>query len=204
MSLCSVTECGKRVRAKGLCNAHYERQRRLGDARPDQPLRRFARPVDHEDGSRTCTWCGSRKSISEFGTSRGLPRAHCLQCACADRRARYDAEPDKHRSRVIQWIKANPDRSHAIKAARRARERGAEGAVSRADLRERDGDMCSYCATPLDFNPENYNEPDHVTVDHVIPLIRGGQNTLDNTALACRQCNLSKGAKTLDEWMGRQ
>ena len=32
-------------------------------------------------------------------------------------------------------------------------------------------------------------------VDHIMPLARGGPNTLDNLQLLCARCNLAKGAK---------
>jgi len=41
------------------------------------------------------------------------------------------------------------------------------------------------------------------TVDHVVPLIHGGTNYLDNLVPCCRPCNSSKGTKSLSEWSGR-
>ena len=37
-------------------------------------------------------------------------------------------------------------------------------------------------------------------VDHVVPLIRGGSNGLDNLCIACIRCNLSKGSRLVGEW----
>lgn len=39
-----------------------------------------------------------------------------------------------------------------------------------------------------------------LTIDHIVPISRGGANSLDNIAMACVHCNSSKGNKTLDEW----
>ena len=41
------------------------------------------------------------------------------------------------------------------------------------------------------------------TVDHVVPLIRGGTNHRDNLVPCCRPCNSSKHDKLLNEWSGR-
>nr|WP_239115333.1 HNH endonuclease [Streptomyces sp. SID8499] len=39
------------------------------------------------------------------------------------------------------------------------------------------------------------------TVDHVIPLSRGGQHAEGNLVPACKSCNSSKGDKLLIEWL---
>lgn len=56
----------------------------------------------------------------------------------------------------------------------------------------RDGYRCRYCGSMTAT----------FVVDHIHPISRGGGNVLENLALACEPCNLSKGAKTLDEWHG--
>lgn len=38
-------------------------------------------------------------------------------------------------------------------------------------------------------------------LDHVHPLSRGGEDVERNIVPACQKCNLSKGAKTLAEWV---
>jgi hypothetical protein len=57
----------------------------------------------------------------------------------------------------------------------------------------RDGLECSYCGL-ADPDPH---------IDHVLALSRGGTNHIDNLVVSCWRCNLSKGAKTLEEWGGR-
>lgn len=57
----------------------------------------------------------------------------------------------------------------------------------------RDGDFCFYCGVELDENTR--------TVDHVIPLSRGGLNKLDNCVLACKTCNEAKGDQALAVWI---
>ena len=55
---------------------------------------------------------------------------------------------------------------------------------------ERDGAFCAYCGAtdvPLEL-------------DHIHPRSRGGADSPDNLTPACKRCNTSKGAKTLDEW----
>lgn len=59
----------------------------------------------------------------------------------------------------------------------------------RQQVFDRDGLECSYCGST-----------DNPTVDHIVPLIRGGSNDMDNLTPACRSCNSSKGDKLLSEW----
>jgi 5-methylcytosine-specific restriction endonuclease McrA len=40
------------------------------------------------------------------------------------------------------------------------------------------------------------------TVDHVVPVGRGGDHHLSNMVLACDECNQEKGDMTLQEWKG--
>ena len=58
----------------------------------------------------------------------------------------------------------------------------------RETILERDGFLCRYCEGPAN------------TVDHVIPVERGGSHDPANLVAACSRCNESKGAKSLDEW----
>lgn len=56
---------------------------------------------------------------------------------------------------------------------------------------ERDGNVCRYCG--------DESGPFHL--DHIFPVSRGGTNEVTNLTVACATCNLSKGAKTLGEWL---
>ena len=41
---------------------------------------------------------------------------------------------------------------------------------------------------------------DHVSVEHLIPLARGGRHSVGNLAPLCRSCNSSKSHLTWSEW----
>lgn len=51
---------------------------------------------------------------------------------------------------------------------------------------------CSYCGAIL--NEDNF------VIDHVHPRARGGDNNIDNLLPSCYSCNLSKGAKSLEQF----
>lgn len=50
------------------------------------------------------------------------------------------------------------------------------------------GDRCLACG----------QQPTKLTADHVVPLARGGANTIDNIQGLCQSCNSAKGTRTVD------
>ena len=71
--------------------------------------------------------------------------------------------------------------------------RNALSTAAKAVAMARDGQRCAYCG---DINgPFQY--------DHIFPVSRGGSDEATNLVLACMPCNMSKGSKTLAEWVGR-
>ena len=63
--------------------------------------------------------------------------------------------------------------------------------LSRKNILRRDGHRCQFCGrtdVPL-------------TVDHVLPVSRGGEDSWDNLVCACVDCNNKKGDRTPDEAM---
>lgn len=58
----------------------------------------------------------------------------------------------------------------------------------RREVRERAGERCEYCLLA-----ESQAEPPHEP-DHLIALKHGGQTASENLALACFDCNRSKGS----------
>jgi tRNA(Ile)-lysidine synthase TilS/MesJ len=62
---------------------------------------------------------------------------------------------------------------------------------SRDNVYKRDNYECVYCGD------DNYKT---LTLDHVHPTSKGGQNTFENVVTACRKCNGQKADLTLEEW----
>ena len=66
----------------------------------------------------------------------------------------------------------------------------AAGRPSRALILKRDGHTCQYC---------EYSGP-NLTIDHVVPKSRGGQDTWQNLVTSCLECNNCKDNRTPEEW----
>lgn len=63
----------------------------------------------------------------------------------------------------------------------------------------RDGGRCRGCGMLMTLEGEG-NEDDYPSIDHIVPLARGGLHTWDNVQLLCRRCNWEKG----DSLMGKR
>ena len=53
---------------------------------------------------------------------------------------------------------------------------------------------CHICGKPIDYDLP-WLDPDSFVVDHVVPLDKGGPDTLDNKRAAHRSCNSTKRAR---------
>lgn len=58
-------------------------------------------------------------------------------------------------------------------------------------LFNRDSWQCQYCGVELNYSA--------ITVDHVVPVCKGGPTTWNNCVAACKSCNRKKGGKSLEE-----
>lgn len=61
--------------------------------------------------------------------------------------------------------------------------------LSRKNIIMRDNHICQYCGTTK--GP--------ITIDHIIPKVRGGGDSWENLTTACRTCNQKKGDRLPEE-----
>ena len=60
--------------------------------------------------------------------------------------------------------------------------------LNRRNIYARDGNRCQYCGRPFSTR--------ELTLDHVVPLVQGGENSWTNLVCACVKCNARKGGRT--------
>ena len=63
--------------------------------------------------------------------------------------------------------------------------------VRREEVFERDNYTCYLCSQEI----TDRKGPDGPSIDHVVPIVRGGTHTLDNIRTAHLRCNLAKGSR---------
>jgi len=116
--------------------------------------------------------------------------------ANADRARRWFSENrDYAKQANRERYRRDPMPAFLASRLRRARIRGAVGAFSGEDIKKiltAQGGKCVYCGVSV-------LEDRHI--DHIIPLSRGGSNWPTNLQVLCPHCNLSKNAKTHEEFM---
>ncbi len=140
---------------------------RLGDVQKNIQ-RSIARSVKAV-GLDHCTTCDGvfGKELMSKGTAR-----LCKSCACK-----------KH----CKYLKDNPDVQQRNNAIRSKRARSTKGTFSREQWQARldyFGNKCVYCGCG-----------GKMTLDHKIPISKGGTNWPSNFVPACSPCNSSKNAK---------
>jgi hypothetical protein len=129
----------------------------------------------------------------------------------AQRRRSYERHAEAHREKARLWRLNNLERARArskawfqnpenyrpINHRRRALKRAAAGKFTKKDIQALLIVQACLCAGPhcrTDIS-------DGYTIDHVMPLSRGGSNWPDNLQLLCASCNSSKRDKTMEEWL---
>lgn len=214
---CAAEGCDRAATRRQMCEMHYRRFKRNGT-----PHLQAVVGIDHGDGTRTCSRCVLRKAEAQFAVDKRLSsgrRALCVECENTRRRTRYPEIADrvadqqrewralheKHvRDRRRRYYEANP--LPTILAATQAVHRrrallsgvAADAGISIHSLRARHGDSCPYCGTGMSFEAVSKGEyvPMRATIEHVIPVSRGGAHTWDNTILCCWRCNIRKNNRS--------
>lgn len=165
-----------------------------------------------------CSWCedplpqdapGQTRFHPECRTAyrNTLPRDSAIrQCTVGDcdRPVRARDMCSMHYTRwgrATGRIKGEPwdDRRRDNHHRRRARMKGAPNGdrVMRAALIDRDNGQCQLCGHTIDL-ALTFPNPRSASIDHRIPLSKGGEHSMDNTQLACLVCNIRKSDRTED------
>ena len=192
---CTREECDRPHHAKGLCNRHYAQSIYVPKVRTDQ----------------TCQQCGS--TYSPTGRRQHYCSPQCQRRALVDHGPKQCSIPGctrGHRARGLcqahlkreyrkqGMITPEPwgDRRKARDQERRARKAGATigPTFTPTQVFDRDQWKCQLCGEHVDSTLQ-WPDPKSASLDHRIPLAKGGEHSLANTQLAHLDCNVSKGSR---------
>ena len=144
---------------------------------------------------RACASCGS--TLEGMRSNAKYCSRKCKAAAAERRRPQRDhsARYLKERDRRLAYA-LDPERMREAASRRRARVRSAERClITKKDwlrLAERFRHSCAYCG-----------ERKPLTMEHVVPLSRGGRHSIGNIIPACFSCNSSKRDRFIVEWRNR-
>lgn len=144
-----------------------------------------------------CTECGAK--VRKGPGSAPPDRVKCRVCRKASAKSGPHPCPDCGASCYGEVCRACRAKRQIVRApddgrlVRKQREHAAPGVRPCERQRllakwKRQGRACVYCDRPAD------------TIDHAVPLVRGGTNYEGNLVPACRRCNGSKGGRLVVEW----
>jgi hypothetical protein len=108
---------------------------------------------------------------------------------------------------VAVCSKCRPERRREQRRAKDRRRRAALYAATsepytQAEIAERDGYRCQLCGEAVAMG-ELVPHPKAPTIDHIVPLVSGGDDTRANIWLAHFLCNVRKGTRPLSEVLAR-
>lgn len=174
---------GKPGARRSRCKACYNTQARERlSAKPGRNLR-CRSFVDSQTGAlvKQCSQCSQVKPLDDYC----LVYRYGKQCRMQPCRACTRLN-GKGRMR-------DPQKSLDIQNRRRARMAGVATIekIDRTAIIERDASTCYLCLRVLTKK--------EITLDHVVPLTRGGSHTYDNLRVCCRPCNTRKKSQLLQE-----
>jgi 5-methylcytosine-specific restriction endonuclease McrA len=185
---CSVEGCPRAVYAnavaRGLCRDHYR------DRDRSVKLNKSGRPVGSPCEIEGCENLGNRgQGLCAPHYKRAYREANKERLLSQEAARRAEA-PEISRGALARHKERNPGYGREAVARSRARKLGAEVRdILRRETNRLRAMPCHYCGAP---GPS--------TLDHIIPLSRGGRHAIGNLIPACMSCNKRKAGRTIMEW----
>lgn len=201
---CTISNCDKPIRviSRGWCDVHYQRWRVHGDPTVNKKERKRG-----PNGDPFCGRCKLAKPVGEYSANRRRSDGiaiYCKPCSYIKKqewRASHPEYSDPPRLPELiredgrKWRAKNPGKVRDQAALYRARKVAAT--VERFSVQgifERDGWSCHLCETQID-RELTYPDPMSASLDHVVPLSRGGAHSRRNCAASHLICNVRKQAR---------
>lgn len=108
----------------------------------------------------------------------------------------YANHREQRKQTFLSWLNQNRQTYNAVQARRRARKAAVLNTLTSAEWLETlevFGGRCAYCLR--DDLP--------LTMDHMVPISRGGPHTVENVVPACKPCNFKKHDRPIFSMLGR-
>lgn len=180
MSTCSEDGCDTEAFTKGVCFKHYQREWRKRNA---EKVKGYNDARRGTIAVRLCLVCGK-----DFEPTIASDRVIYCSKSCADYKLKRDARARGYKAPLTD---ARRNSAHRRRVRLRGGRTGRE--VVRDEILKRDAGRCGICGDPI--TADEWPHPLSLTLDHIIPIHRGGIHDPLNVQAAHSRCNSSKGAR---------
>jgi len=185
----------RRAYMREYVRTHPKRDRRAYKAAYDQAHRQEIKEWREANRDRL-----KEKSLRYYVSNRERilervkHRSESIKGQISAYQARYYLEnAGRVKARIAAYQAANPEKKWHMESKRRARKAANGGSHTLEELIQKFADLgsrCFYCGVQ-----------GKLTIDHDVPLSRGGTDYIDNILPACRSCNSRKNKKTGAEFI---
>lgn len=173
-------DCGVAIqaRSKRCTHCHLNRAR----------SQREYKSVPKED----CPICG--KTFTPYRRETGYTRSCSKPCGMrlAIREGTHNLQDGKQVGRDMAKVERNWRKRRALKLSAKSEP------YTKEEIAARDDYICYICDARVDMKLV-WPDPYFATVDHVVALANGGDDTPDNVRITHLTCNVRKGVKALEE-----
>ena len=174
MKVCLNDDCNKPAHTAGRCKRHYDQNRY-----PKVKERKVIQNREYRKANK-------EKTDIYYKKWREKNKEKIL----LNERKNYAAKKEKYDSYRAEWRKQNRLKWNSYRRSRDIRKKqNGIFLILDKEFKKLNNELCFYCGSN-----------NKLTIDHIIPVVRGGRHSIGNLLIACKSCNSKKGSKTIQEW----
>ena len=173
---------------------------------------RSKRIADKPIDKKICSKCRAEKYLDRFSKQKSGPMGRRSRCKVCESEYRTRNDPVKIKASGAIWRKNNPGRilfntRNNQRRRRLAKQDGYFTDIQWRELLDVTGHKCLSCGVREQEAIYRFAgggvKRGRLTPDHVIPVVKGGSDRIENIQPLCLPCNLNKGTKTTKYYINR-